>query len=57
LDSDASLQDLLTIFQAAEVNNNMSGLMYFLQANPGILQNRRNEMRELAENQKHARSA
>jgi hypothetical protein len=34
LDPEASVQDLLAIFQAAEANNNKSSIMYFLQANP-----------------------
>jgi hypothetical protein len=55
LDPEASMQDVLAVFQAAGTNNNMSGLMYFLQANPGILQYRRNEMRDFTDNKKQAR--
>ncbi|KAG7346269.1 hypothetical protein IV203_005337 [Nitzschia inconspicua] len=49
LDPQASMQEVLSAFRAASANSNVSGLMYFLQSNPGILQNRRDEMKELAD--------
>jgi hypothetical protein len=52
LEPQASMQEVLSTFRAAAANNNVSGLLYFLQSHPGILQNRRNEMRELADETK-----
>lgn len=49
LDPQAAMQDVLAVVQAAATNSNVSGLMYFLQNNPGIVQDRRNEMRKLSE--------
>lgn len=46
LDPQASMQEVLSTFRVAAANSNVSGLMYFLQSNPGILHNRRHAMKE-----------